>query len=317
MMERELVGSPVASEQAPATRSSSVGAEGRPCVLFATNGSAEAAAAQRFAAALAERDDLPLRVLMVLEPLPTLPAQPSLPTYEMTTETRNARQILARVRGDVDRTMSRESLTTSMIIGSPGHTIAEAARAWNASYVVLGAGRRNRLEHLVAGDTVVRVLRSATAPVIAVPASCGLLPRNAVAAVDFGPASIEAARAASRLVQNGVLHLVHVRPAPDLPATDPAAWSEVYETGAATLMKQLATELSERDVDVRIEWTLLHGRPADVILEYANRTAADLIAVGQHGHGAVERFLFGTVAHALVRNAHCPVLVAPVARLAE
>ena len=50
------------------------------------------------------------------------------------------------------------------------------------------------------------------------------------------------------------------------------------------------------------------GAEADAALRFV---AADLIAVGQHGHGVVDRFLFGSVAQAMVRSAQCAVLVAP------
>jgi nucleotide-binding universal stress UspA family protein len=108
-----------------------------------------------------------------------------------------------------------------------------------------------------------------------------------------------------------VLHIVHVRPEIDVPATDPSAWSSVYESGAEVLMAQLAAELRKTHPDVRIETTLLRGHVSTVLLDFADRIAADLIAVGQHGHGAIDRFLFGTVAQAMVRSARCAVLVAP------
>jgi nucleotide-binding universal stress UspA family protein len=157
------------------------------------------------------------------------------------------------------------------------------------------------------------VLRHATVPVVAVPTGCGSLPRTGLVAVDFGPASIAAARNAATVIGSGVLHLVHIRPEIDIPATDPGAWAEVYESGALTMLQRLADELRESNPDVRTDTMLLRGHPSAVILEHADAMSADLIAVGQHGHGTVERFLFGSVAHAVVRAAICAVLVAPVA----
>jgi len=49
-------------------------ASAQPSLLFAANGSPDADAAFRFASALARRDDLLLRVLTVLEPLPAVPS---------------------------------------------------------------------------------------------------------------------------------------------------------------------------------------------------------------------------------------------------
>lgn len=281
------------------------------CMIFATNGSAETDAALRFAAALAWREELPLRILTVVEPVPALPAQPSVAAYQVTIETERATQLLDRMRSELAAMPSRGQVVTTMLVGAPGAAIADAAREWQADYIVLGAGHHGRLERLLTGDTVVRVLRHATVPVIAVPAGCGVLPRHAVVAVDFGPASVAAARNAADVVRSGVLHLVHVRPEVDIPATDPDAWAEVYESGAQTLMNRLVDELRRKYPDVRVDTTLLRGNPSKVILNRAEFVGADLIALGQHGHRAVERFLFGSVAHAIVRAAKCTVIVAP------
>lgn len=51
------------------------------------------------------------------------------------------------------------------------------------------------------------------------------------------------------------------------------------------------------------------GSPKDVIVEEAERWGADLIVLGTHGHGAVGRFLLGSVAHSVVLHAPCSVEV--------
>lgn len=283
----------------------------RPCVVFATNGSAEADAALRFASTLASREELPLRVLTVLEPLPALPAQPAGAAWPMTIELERADCILDRVRAELSLLGKPPSAQTCTLVGSPGATIARAAREWNAHYVVLGTGRRGAFERFLRGDTVVRVMRHAAAPVIAVPASCGALPRNGVVAVDFGEASLAAARSAAAVIRDGVLHLLHVRPAVDLPATEPSGWSNVYESGAKSLLAKLTIELRESHPDLRIDNTVQHGHVPTVLLDFADRVGADLVAVGQHGHGVVDRFLFGSVAQAVVHTVQCTVLVSP------
>ena len=293
------------------TEDASTEAAQRPCLVFATNGSAEADAALRFASALARREELVLRVLTVLEPLPALPAQPIGTAYHMTVEMERADRILDRVRADLSSFNTAPVAITSMLVGSPGATIAQAARDWNASYVILGAGRHGAIERFLTGDTVVRVLRHSAAPVIAVPSTGGALPRNGLVAVDFGEASVAALRSAAAIIGEGTLRVVHVRPEIDLPATDPSAWSEIYEAGAETLLARLADELRRAHSGLQIETDILRGHASTVLLEYADRMKVDLIAVGQHGHGVVDLFLFGSVAQAMVHAAHCAVLVAP------
>lgn len=281
------------------------------CVVLATNGSPEADAALRFAQAYAAREELLLRVITVLEPLPLLPAQPAGITYAMTVERERGQSVLDRVRAQLNATNNPPRSLSTMLVGRPGATIADAAREWNAKYIFLGAGRHGTLGRLLAGDTVVRVLRQAAVPVLAVPSTCGELPRVGVVGVDFGTASLTAARRAACLIGEGVLHLVHVRPEIDIPATDPDAWSEVYEQGAKALLAKLASELKTECPGIQVEQALLRGHTSTVLLEYADRVDTDLVAIGQHGHGVVDRFLFGSVAQEMVRSAQAPVLVTP------
>jgi nucleotide-binding universal stress UspA family protein len=52
------------------------------------------------------------------------------------------------------------------------------------------------------------------------------------------------------------------------------------------------------------------GKPHDEILRAAQEHGADLIALGVHGHGALERALFGSTAYHVARRATSPVLTA-------
>jgi nucleotide-binding universal stress UspA family protein len=54
---------------------------------------------------------------------------------------------------------------------------------------------------------------------------------------------------------------------------------------------------------------VLFGRPADVILDVANRVGADLIVLGSRGHGLVARLVLGSVSEEVVAAGRRPVLV--------
>lgn len=54
--------------------------------------------------------------------------------------------------------------------------------------------------------------------------------------------------------------------------------------------------------------TVLSGRPADSITEYAAAEHFDLIVMGTHGRSGVSHALLGSVAERVVRAASCPVL---------
>jgi nucleotide-binding universal stress UspA family protein len=59
---------------------------------------------------------------------------------------------------------------------------------------------------------------------------------------------------------------------------------------------------------VTIEYRLLEGDPASVIAETAAETGADLVVMGTHGRTGLTRFVMGSVAEKVLRQAPCPVL---------
>jgi nucleotide-binding universal stress UspA family protein len=51
------------------------------------------------------------------------------------------------------------------------------------------------------------------------------------------------------------------------------------------------------------------GRPAEEIVAHAQDQGAGLIVMGSRGLGGIRRALMGSVSDAVVRHAHCPVMV--------
>ena len=51
------------------------------------------------------------------------------------------------------------------------------------------------------------------------------------------------------------------------------------------------------------------GSPADLIVKMAEDTHSDLLVLGAHNKGAIERLLLGSVSEAVTRRAHCSVLI--------
>lgn len=60
----------------------------------------------------------------------------------------------------------------------------------------------------------------------------------------------------------------------------------------------------------RIHTHVRLGRPVEALLQACVDLDADLLLVGTHGRTGLQRMLLGSVAQRLLREAHCPVLVA-------
>jgi len=59
--------------------------------------------------------------------------------------------------------------------------------------------------------------------------------------------------------------------------------------------------------DIRINPVILPGRPADEIVEYADRQDIGLIVMATHGRSGISRWSMGSVAEKVVRAATCPL----------
>jgi nucleotide-binding universal stress UspA family protein len=107
----------------------------------------------------------------------------------------------------------------------------------------------------------------------------------------------------------GVVHVIE--PFPEIYAFAPTAVTSMSEVAERQLRDELdrtATKL--RAPGREVETALSLGRSADVIVEQAERSEADLIVMGSRGHRAIASALIGSVSAEVVDRAPCPVLVA-------
>ncbi len=82
------------------------------------------------------------------------------------------------------------------------------------------------------------------------------------------------------------------------------------------LVNSVADKLIFRSFEVRTE--VIEGYPPSCIVDYARDWTADLVIVGSHGLSRVERFLLGSTAQIVVRQAPCSVeIVRPGPRVSK
>ncbi|HEX6535280.1 MAG TPA: universal stress protein [Gemmatimonadaceae bacterium] len=176
------------------------------------------------------------------------------------------------------------------------------SRAWLGS-VADGIARESRIPLILvrAGDVPAPIADGFTR--ILVPLDGSAPAREAIA-----PALALRSRAGARLTLLRVVppRLELARPAP-VSRVDSAAVAEesaAAERELAAIAEQMAAPGVAADVLV-----LVDANPARAILEVADRTRADLIAMSTHGRGGIRRVLLGSVADKVVRAARTSVLL--------
>lgn len=195
--------------------------------------------------------------------------------------------------------------------GGVPRTVARAAHDLRAPCIVMGLGRHRPVDRLLGGETALRTIRHADCPVLAVPAHFHALPETVVAGIDFSNSSAHAVRAALPLLgPDATLHLVHAwQPVHELDSAGVSYDSRYRRELPGRIERYVAALGLPAGLTVRTE--VAEGRPPHELLAVAEKCGADLIVVGRHGRGTLERLLVGSVAARVLRGATCAVLVVP------
>ncbi len=162
-------------------------------------------------------------------------------------------------------------------------------------------------------------------PVVAsadgLPEAIDLRFREVIVAVDFSPASVAAARAALGLVHadGGRLTLVHVmdpwpRRTSRISSTEALARLHEYEARAASASERLLGLLPHGRDGCRVGPLVVSGTPHEMILRAAREAKADLVVLGVPVDGSADPPRLGPTVRAVLRGAHCPVLLVPEPR---
>ena len=293
------------------TRLESAPAEKPAPIVVATDGLPQSRGALNTARALADQLHSSIRVIAVHKSLALV-----IPDGQMLLNP-NA---TASMRADLVRRV-REQCTLigkegprldacDVLNGEPAHVISDAADERHAQLIIVGLGRHELVDRIFGDETALKVVRLSHVPVLAVPERSAAVPRHAIVGVDFSEGSVRAAQTVLRFLDDdGVLELVHVIPRERLLFDAWVSQEDYTHYVRRSLTRFMARLTVPRGVHV--DDMILSGDPAKELVTYAERTGADLIATGSHGHGFVTRLVVGSVTTKLLRTAACPVLVIP------
>ena len=290
-------------------------------ILFATDFSRWARRAEDYACALACSWKATLTVLCVAEFPPGL--NPDYPVNQqyLADLMKTASSQLADLKGRAER--RGIVVTTRMATGIPSEEVIAAARAEGSDLIIVGTRGKTGLAHVLLGSTAERVIRGAPCPVLTVrmehadaeqkedaPSMPVTLERILVP-VDFSDCSLDALKYAvvvARQTQASLM-LLHVLEPVSYGLDFTLGQSKTRHLEVETWTKRLEElAATHQQPDLVVESRLRGGFPSDSILDAAKTMPCDLIVMGTHGRRGISHTISGSVAEAVLRKAHCPVI---------
>jgi len=278
-------------------------------ILVGVDGSAAGTAGLGWAVAEARRRSVHLQVVYVLEQSHSDAFTRANPVY-VADERREAEVVLDTAVGHAHGLAADVDVRPALEVGSPA--VVLLARSAAAEMVVVGSRGRGGFAGLLLGSTSLQVAAHASCPVVVLRGDTGPAgpADRIVVGVDGSPSSELAVRFAfSRAQQTGrgltAVHTWHSSAGHvDLRLSGGRKRAEKEEQA---LLTERLVPWRERHPQVDVVEKTVRGNAAAALI--GESAGAELVVVGSHGRGGFGGLLLGSVSHAVLHHAHCPVAV--------
>lgn len=196
-------------------------------------------------------------------------------------------------------------------LGRPVPVLQSEAARLGSRLLILGGKRHSAPGRWLAGGTAREAVRTAGLPVLITKGAPETL-RRVLVGLDLSYATEPTVRVAERFaaLTDGQLRAVHVlEPVTVLPSPKPMSAARSPEASPVDVLERHLWPVV-RSPDA--ERTIRTGDPAAVLAEEAIGWEADLLVVGSHHKGWLDRLLLGTVTERLLDDLPVSLLVVPV-----
>ena len=220
-------------------------------------------------------------------------------------------------------------IRTEILLGHPRSAVPEYARKWGADFLIVGSHGGSGLARFLLGSVAQHALRAAPCSVEIVRANAQNAPSarrgfKILLATDGSDCAIAAVRSvAERPWPTATCVKLISVVSPLMPIADPMSgffYSEQAVVAAEAVEKAGGSRAAEAIRQGReilgdsafgqIEQSEpLMGSAKAVILDEAAEWGADMIVVGSHGWGRVDRLMMGSVSESVALHARCSVEV--------
>jgi nucleotide-binding universal stress UspA family protein len=277
-------------------------------ILVATDYSPASATAVKLAAGLAKEFHTRLYVLHAVEPDPyannMLGPVPGLQLVNLQVERENLHKYAEHIP-DL-RTVKHKQI---VFLGSPSDAIQSAAQANSIDLLVVGSHGRHGLAKLALGSVAEWAIRRLEYPVLVAGPMCDkAFPpiRSIVLATDFSGEASRSVQYAGSLAQDysARLTVMHV-----LPPTGAPEEQQTLELRTLGKLRQLLP--SDSGEWCTLQYQVKTGDIAAAVVGSAQENRANLIILRARHRSTLADHLPRTKISAIIRGAHCPVLVVP------
>jgi nucleotide-binding universal stress UspA family protein len=223
--------------------------------------------------------------------------------------------LLAQAREQVERTLwgvvpPDAILNLRVRVGRTGAVLKQTAAELGAGLIVLGGKHHSTLARWLGGSTSHDMVRTTDVPVLVTGGSQTPI-RRVLAAVDMSAAARPTIQAAERFatLSGAELRVVcALEPLPVIPDTPNYDLTHYYGMLEDHLVRHVWPLVESRNC----EKVTRYGTAVDVVVKDAADWRADLVVVGSHGKGWVDRLLIGSVTERLLNHLPTSLLVVPV-----
>ena len=281
-------------------------------VVTGYDGSPSGTSAVRWAAREARRRGVRLDVVFARDAHDTH-LDPSLPGGGENAQA-GARALVERGRDTALEVVPDLDVEALVEYTTPAATLVGASL--DASVVVVGSGDHGRVRGELGGSVALAVAAHAHCPVVVVHGDVEAL-RDVnlpvVVGVDgsthaTGALAHAAGVAASRGSSLRVVVAWWTRTSAHLESYVAAEFPrERAENGAERLLSAALAQVHDDYPDLEVEGSTVEAQPAPALVRASE--GAERLVVGSRGRGGFAALVLGSVSHALVREAHCPVTI--------
>lgn len=210
--------------------------------------------------------------------------------------------------------------------------ILDAAKRYNADYIIIANRGHNKYRDFLLGSTVTELLQRCTYPVYLINLSmsdetdledrklyCIKSCRDSLQEIlfptDFSPTANRAFDVVKKLAsgQTQKLTMLHIQ-ASGRKGMDNPGILKGYDEVDTERLKSLREKLS-KSTDAEVDTRIRYGSPVQQILEHAEE--ASMIIMGSQGRGYVSDLFLGGVSLQVIRKANIPILIIPADRSNE